>query len=73
MKGTLQLQNVCALPQCTARRQVDFDEKKLRPCPCRSGTYYCSVEHQRLDFARHKVNCSAAKKIREAKAAKAAK
>ena len=46
LSGRSKLQHVCSLPGCEARRLIDYDDKKLKVCPCGTGAYYCCKEHQ---------------------------
>lgn len=61
LSGRSKVEHVCSLPECEARRLISYDEKKLKVCPCGTGTYYCCVEHQRLDYKRHRPECKAAR------------
>jgi hypothetical protein len=64
--------DVCALPGCSARTRADGSRKKLQQCAACRGVLYCSPEHQRKNWARHKRACRAAAAAREQAAVTAA-
>jgi len=60
MRGPMRNLRCCALPSCEALQmeRVQAGGPKLLTCSKCRGAFYCSKEHQVLDWKRHKKECA---------------